>query len=160
MLQFEKTFYWSALNDFVPEDDAPRGTPLADRHGPTLIRRARQMVFNITLPPCFQLWDWVVSGEWVLAVDQWLCVPEREMESMCGSMSQASRSFSAREAHVPLEPHLFSGMPIAGATQAFLHGLLLFYCWICFIVFRGVWFRCFAYAYSGPLTCGSSLGSQ
>lgn len=94
---------------------------------------------NLTLPPCFQLWDWVVSGEWVLAVDQWLCVPEREIESMCGSMSQASRSFSAREAHVhPLEPHLFSGMLIAGATQAFVHGLLLFYRWICFIIFRGV----------------------
>lgn len=61
-------------------------------------------------------------------MDQWLCVLEREIEGMCGSVSQASHSSCAKEAHVhPLEPHLFFGMPSAGASYALGHGLLLFH---------------------------------
>lgn len=123
------------MNGLVPEEDAPRGMPLAGRHASTLIRRARQNGCNLTLPPCFQLWDRVVSGEWVLAVDQWLCVPEREIESVYGSVSQASHSSCAREAHVhPLQPHLFFGMSSAGAShgsgvsRVTVSPLNLFYC--------------------------------
>lgn len=93
-------------------------------------------------------------------MDQWLCVPEREIESMCGSVSQASQSSSARKAHVhPLELHLFSGMPTAGAPQAFVHGLLLFVL-LSFVVSSSGVLLMHINAHSVSLTCGASLGSQ
>lgn len=91
MLQFEKALYWNSLNGFGAGGGrtscrATGRLPQFHSHSESLANGC-----NLTLPSCFQLWDWVVSGECFLAGDQWLCMLEKEIERLCGSVGQASR---------------------------------------------------------------------